>query len=280
MNLKNILNVIGTVLIVAGAGLAPYFYFQTGSLGWDAPWVIPAAIGAVLLVVASTLGSREDKEAFRELDELEEIIDRELEQNTGIRTGEDPSGVLLGTGTVQSVERTSWTINDIPQFRVNLRVRGADMQEFTGHMKVLLMPHEMSAFSPGTIVPVAYRAKKPSRLFTVPEDRREEAQELIYRQHVQLGLVDPRAADVYRRGVPVTGVVMSTTPTGEIRHGYTRMETVLRFTNPHGVMVERSKGMFVPPSALEQVGVGRQVNLRVLPEDDTQLVLELATGGS
>lgn len=268
MNLRNTLNAIGTILIVAGVGLSAYLYFRTGVIGWDSPRVIPAAIGAILLVVAGTLDSDGIKETFGE-----------LEQNRGVGSGENPSGVLLGTGTVQSVERTSWTINDIPQFRLTLRVRGADMQEFTGHMKVLLMPHEMSTFSPGTVVPVAYRAKKPGRLFTVPEDLREEVQELIYRQHVQLGLVDPRAADVYRRGVPVTGVVMSTTPTGEIRHGYTRMETIVRFTNPHGVMVERSKGMFVPPSMLEQVGVGRQVNLRVLPEDDTQLALELPARG-
>lgn len=153
------------------------------------------------------------------------------------------------------------------------------MQEFTGHLEQLVSSHEIRSVSPGVVMPVGYEPENPAELYTVPGDRQEEVQDLFNRQQEQLGLTDLRAAEVRERGVPVTGVVMSMTPTGEIRHGYTGMETTVRFTNLHGDMVERCKGMFVPPSVVDQLGVGRQVQLRVLPEDDTQLVLEVRPAG-
>jgi hypothetical protein len=257
---RKIFSGLGIVLVVVGLGLAPFIYMQTGKLSLAVYGLIPVGIGIVYTVIAWVLARLEDM----------------FNLDGGSRLS--PSA-RLGTGTVLSVARTGMTVNDVPRYRISLRVRDADMSEFTGELKMLVPHHELDAVRPGALLPVIYEPSDPTRLYLVPEDRIAEAQQVLQRQQVQLGLADPRAAEVYDRGVPVTGVVMSMTPTGEIRHGQTGLETVLRFTNPHGVMVERSKRMFLPSSSLELVGVGRQVNLRVLPEDDTQLALELPARG-
>lgn len=171
-----------------------------------------------------------------------------------------------------SVEKVTWTglsVNDVPQYRLTLRVRGTDLQEFTGHIR----PHELGTFAPGTIMPVAYEPEKPTMLALVPEHRQEEARDQFHRQQVQLGLADPQAMEIHERGMPTTGVILTTTPTGEIRHGYTGLEVTVRFAYSHGNPAERSKRMFLPQSMLGQLTAGRQVDLWVLPEDDTRFIL-------
>ncbi|HJD79539.1 MAG TPA: hypothetical protein K8V93_11110 [Corynebacterium pollutisoli] len=80
-----------------------------------------------------------------------------------------------------SVEKVTWTglsVNDVPQYRLTLRVRGTDLQEFTRQLSLFIRPHELGTFAPGTIMPVAYGPEKPQRLMEVPEDRMEEAQQM------------------------------------------------------------------------------------------------------
>lgn len=183
------------------------------------------------------------------------------------------SNAQLGVGRVEKVTWTGLSVNDVPQYRLTLRVRGTDLQEFTGQLSLFIRPHELGTFAPGTIMPVAYEPEKPTMLALVPEHRQEEARDQLHRQQVQLGLADPQAMEIHERGLPTTGVILTTTPTGEIRHGYTGLEVTVRFADSHGNPVERSKRMFLPQSMLGQLTAGRQVDLWVLPEDDTRFIL-------
>ncbi|MDO5669626.1 MAG: hypothetical protein Q4G50_06450 [Corynebacterium sp.] len=98
---------------------------------------------------------------------------------------------MLGVGTVEKLAEIGLTVNDVTQYRITLRVRGADMREFTGDLQLMIPLPELASFSEGTIMPVAYEPDKPQRLLTVPDERMAEAQEMFNRLQVQLGLASP-----------------------------------------------------------------------------------------
>ena len=248
-----------TVLFVVGVA-ALIISVVTGRIELVLAGLVPLFLGAFW--PSEKLPTEEDFRELDELDELEKILDAAEESELS-------PDALLGVGVVEKLERTQTTTNDVPQYRLTLRVRGTDLQEFTGHIR----PHELGTFAPGTIMSVAYEPENPTMLALVPEHRQEEARDQFHRQQVQLGLADPQAMEIHERGLPTTGVILTTTPTGEIRHGYTGLEVTVRFADSHGNPVERSKRMFLPQSMLGQLTAGRQVDLWVLPEDDTRFIL-------
>lgn len=235
---------IGLTLLVYGAHTAYEAYTDTGSELLALICLIPVILGMIVIYVGWRLGSLTPT-----------------------------SNAQLGVGRVEKVTWTGLSVNDVPQYRLTLRVRGTDLQEFTGQLSLFIRPHELGTFAPGTIKPVAYEPENPTMLALVPEHRQEEARDQLHRQQVQLGLADPQAMEIHERGLPTTGVILTTTPTGEIRHGYTGLEVTVRFADSHGNPVERSKRMFLPQSMLGQLTAGRQVDLWVLPEDDTRFIL-------
>lgn len=252
-----------TVLFVVGVA-ALIISVVTGRIELVVAGLVPLFLGAFW--PSERLPTEEDFRELDELDELEKLLDAAEES-------ELLPDALLGVGVVEKLERTQTTINGIPQYRMILRVRGADMREFTGNLITLIRPHEMAAVAPGALLTVAYEPENPTMLALVPEHRQEEARDQFHRQQVQLGLADPQAMEIHERGMPTTGVILTTTPTGEIRHGYTGLEVTVGFPDSHGNPVERSKRMFLPQSMLGQLTAGRQVDLWVLPEDDTRFIL-------
>lgn len=181
MFLRNLFLSIGIALIAGGLGLALFLYTQTGMLAPAFAGFIPATVGGTFLLVALKLSSIGDMGPLREI----------------FSFGADPTlppNAQIAVGTVEGLDRTHLTVNDIPQYRIRLRVRGVDMREFTGELKMLVSPHQMAAVAPGTILPVAHLPENPGRLYRVPAQRQAEAQALFQRQQVQLGLADPRAA--------------------------------------------------------------------------------------
>lgn len=244
MNLRLPVIGIGLTLLVYGAHTAYEAYTDTGSELLALIGLIPVILGMIVIYVGWRLGSPTPT-----------------------------SNAQLGVGSVEKVTWTGLSVNDVPQYRLTLRVRGTDIQEFTGQLSLFIRPHELGTFAPGTIMPVAYEPENPTMLALVPEHRQEEARDQFHRQQVQLGLADPQAMEIHERGLPTTGVILTTTPTGEIRHGYTGLEVTVRFADSHGNPVERSKRMFLPQSMLGQLTAGRQVDMWVLPKDDTRFIL-------
>ncbi|HJD79542.1 MAG TPA: hypothetical protein K8V93_11130 [Corynebacterium pollutisoli] len=252
-----------TVLFVVGVA-ALIISVVTGRIELVLAGLVPLFLGAFW--PSLKLPTKEDFRELDELDELEKLLDAAEESELS-------PDALLEVGVVEKLERTQTTINGIPQYRMILRVRGADMREFTGNLIMLIRPHEMAAVAPGALFTVAYEPENPTMLALVPEHRQEEARDQFHRQQVQLGLADPQAMEIHERGMPTTGVILTTTPTGEIRHGYTGLEVTVGFPDSHGNPVERSKRVFLPQSMLGQLTAGRQVDLWVLPEDDTRFIL-------
>ncbi|MFC6146152.1 hypothetical protein [Corynebacterium nasicanis] len=248
MNLRNILTAVGVILIGTGIVTSLVAYTQSGMPLLALTGLAPAFAGLVTLSTARSLAPRTLS-----------------------------ATALLGIGTVEKLEPTGMSINDTPQYRITLRVRGADLQEFTGQLKMFIPPHELAALPKGTMLPVAYEPSKPQALIEVPADRMPEAQDLIDRQRVHMGLADPQGSEIHARGLSTTGVIMAVTPTGEIRHGHTGLEITLKFPTSSGALVERSKVSFLSPALLSQLTVGRQVTVFYLPEDDTRFSFEIST---
>lgn len=248
--MRNRYIVIGIGLFLIGQGV--YFAFDafTGT-GWDIfvlVSLIPVIVGGIMIFVGWGLGSPAPT-----------------------------SNARLGVGSVEKITSTGLSVNDVPQYRLTLRVRGADLQEFTGQLSLFIHPHELGTFARGTVLPVAYEPEKPQKLLEVPDDRMEEAQEMYHRQRVLMGLADPRGPEIHSRGTATTGVIMAVTPTGEIRQGHTGLEITVRFRNLGGVLVDRSTVTFLQPSMLPKFTIGHQVEVFHLPEDDTQFSFAVDT---
>ena len=177
----------------------------TGRIELVLAGLVPLFLGAFW--PSEKLPTEEDFRELDELDELEKLLDAAEESELS-------PDALLGVGVVEKLERTQTTINGIPQYRMILRVRGSDMREFTGNLITLIRPHEMVAVAPRALLTVAYEPENPTMLALVPEHRREEARDQFHRQQVQLGLADPQTMEIHERGVPTTGVILTTTPTG------------------------------------------------------------------
>ena len=248
MNLRLPVIGIGLTLLVYGAHTAYEAYTDTGSELLALIGLIPVILGMIVIYVGWRLGSPTPT-----------------------------SNAQLGVGSVEKVTWTGLSVNDVPQYRLTLRVRGTDLQEFTGQLSLFIRPHELGTFAPGTIMPVAYEPEKAQRLMEVPDDRMEEAQQMYHRQRVLMGLADPRGPEIHARGTVTTGVIMSVTPTGEIRHGHTGIEIAVRFRDLGGNLVDRSKVTFLTPSMLSRLTVGRQIEVFHLPEDDTQFSFAVDT---
>ncbi|MFC6146154.1 hypothetical protein [Corynebacterium nasicanis] len=247
MNLKMILTVVGVLLIGLGLVFASAIYVLSGQTLFALVGAFPAVGGLLLMAVAR-----------------------------GIAATLSPNA-RLGVGSIEKLEQTGLSVNEMPQYRITLRVLGVGEREFTGVLKTLIAEHEVPALTKGTLLPVAYEPERPDKLLPVPADRMGEVQEMFDRQRVLMGLADPRGPEIHARGIKTTGVIMAVTSTGEIRHGHTGLETTVRFPGLGGALVDRSKVSFLLPSVLPQLAVGSQLEVFYLPEDDTQFSFSLHT---
>ncbi|HHU67310.1 hypothetical protein [Corynebacterium sp.] len=98
---RNISNIIGIVLIVAGLGLSLYLFLQTGSVESAGFGLVPVVLGWIMIEIP------DKQDVLDEFDELDALLDFAVEPDF-------PAGALLGMGTVVDVERTGVMVNDIP----------------------------------------------------------------------------------------------------------------------------------------------------------------------
>lgn len=252
---------ISTVLlIILGGGLLKLLAFGL-SENQMPRYTQVMIIGLGLLVLATLLYYSKIRQAFGQ---------------SGDETDSRYANAPIGIGTLRKVRRTHLSINDIPQYELTFDVQTPDGQQFAARAHLLAMSHELARFTEGSRIPVCYLPGRLNRVQLAPESRAAEAAEVAHAIGVRQGTADPEVMEIARSGRTSIGVVLSTEPTGEIRGGQTALALTVRIQRPEGTYFDATKTVYVTPAMLASVQVGRQVEVRYLPYDESRFCLTLA----
>ncbi|MER0245576.1 hypothetical protein AAHZ94_27075 [Streptomyces sp. HSW2009] len=230
---------------------------DSGGLAWVGPQMIPLGIAVSLVPVLLAFTKDGVVSAF-----------------TGRNSAAFRNG-LLGVGTVTGTRPTGTTLNDQPEVRIELNVRGADGTIFDSHAKLVVPLTDLALFAPGAVLPVRYL---PGRTDRVEIDRSGDmagAQAVYNEVQLQRGLTTREALEVAERGIPASAVVRSLDVTGAVREEYAELRLGLIVSRPDGTTFETEVEKFLPPRAVQLVQVGRVIQVRYLPTDETRIALAL-----
>ncbi|MBB5937944.1 hypothetical protein [Streptomyces zagrosensis] len=182
---------------------------------------------------------------------------------------------LVGVGTVKSASPTGTTINDQPELRVELSVRGAGGVTFESHAKMVVAITEVALLKPGTVLPVRYVPGRTDRVELDRSGDAAQAQAVLDQEQVRRGLTTPETLDVAERGTAAQAVVRSLDVSGVVRDGYPQLDITLVVTRPDGTTFETEVQKFLPPHAVQLVQVGRVIRVLYLPGDESRIALAL-----
>ena len=92
---------------------------------------------------------------------------------------------------------------------------------------------------------------------------------------IRKGVTTQEKLDIAAKGVAAQAVVQSLSVPGEIRNGNSRLDLGLVVTRPDGSTFVTRVEKFLPPGSVSQVQVGRVVQVRYLPGNESEVVLAL-----
>ncbi|WP_058234749.1 hypothetical protein [Devriesea agamarum] len=189
--------------------------------------------------------------------------------------------LVPGVGTIEQVEMTGLEINGIRVYKLAMRVTDKDSNEFHGTLKAPIPPHQTQGLIPGAMLPVGFKPEKPEKLYPLPSERVGEVNDLLQQDRIKKGLSDQESVETVKRGVSVTGVVVESTPTGEVRDGHTALDITVRFARADqpSEFIDRTKTVYLQPQQVANVAVGRQVQVFYRPEDDAYIAMGIAANG-
>lgn len=185
----------------------------------------------------------------------------------------------LGIGTLVEVHRTGLTVNDQPQLDIVFDVDTATGEAFRGTARQIVDLTELSALTPGTMLPVRYLpGRADGRVGIATDADSAEVQALMQQVQLAKGQITPRQLLIAQQGVQAQAVVMEMQPTGEVRHGNAVIALRLRVTRPDGTTFDTRVEKAVPPAAIAGVQAGMVVRARYLAHDEEDVSLEVRAG--
>lgn len=177
----------------------------------------------------------------------------------------------VGAGTVVSVERTGFSVNDCPELDLLLDVTAADGAEFRARAKVLAEPVEATQLRPGAVLPVRYLphpegCEEMLAVLDFDAVPPEQLALLELRARWARGEVSAAEYTAAERGVETVGVLVAVRPAGG------RWELTVRLRGPRGELEDRV--VVKPLDDDERTGylVGSAWRVRYLPDDPLGLV--------
>jgi hypothetical protein len=248
------------IFIVCAAGTTMYVVKSLESGGpeaWANGWMAWPIIGLALLPITATMGQ----------------FSGAMRQMRGL-TPKGFEGAPIGVGTIVSANRTGLSINDQPQLEILFDVETMDGQSFRGVAKAIIDLTELSAVVPGAILPVRYRPGSTDGQVAIAADApQEELQAVIDRVRLAKGLVTPRQLQIAEQGIEAKAVVLSLSPTGEIRGDRAVMDIKFRVTRPDQTVFDLDQQKPIDASAIPQLQPGMVVRVRYLPHDESEVVV-------
>ncbi|MEV0697071.1 hypothetical protein AB0I53_04005 [Saccharopolyspora sp. NPDC050389] len=179
-------------------------------------------------------------------------------------------GAPIGRATVESVRRTGLTVNDRPQLELRVLVDTADGVSFSSTTRLIADLTELATLKPGLMLPVRYLPGEPARGVAVVRDAPpHEVQATLDAIQLAKGEITPLQHEIGTRGIDAQAVVMSMTPTGEIRGDKSVLDLTVRITRPDGGTFDIQQNRPVLPQVVDQMQPGKILRVRYLPADET-----------
>ncbi|SDE21382.1 hypothetical protein [Glycomyces harbinensis] len=183
-------------------------------------------------------------------------------------------GAPLAMGTIVSADRTGLSINDQPQLEILFDIDTMDGQSFRGVARTIVDITELSAVVPGAILPVRYRPGSTDGKVVIAADAPQaELQAALDRVRLAKGLVTPRQLQISEQGTETKAVVLSLSPTGDIKGDRAVMDIKFRVTRADQSTFDLEQQKPIDASALPQLQPGMVVRVRYLPYDESEVVV-------
>lgn len=263
------MKIILLIIVAVEAAVLGFVFFAIPDVGaelGELRWIIPLAIvGVTVLTMAPFLA-------------MSKKFDSAMRQFTG-RSDPAYAGAPIGIGTILDLSMSGLSINDVQQYLITFEVETLDGAIFTATCRQLITPQELASVTQGTMLAVTYRPDRPGEVQLTDPSRAAEAQQVLQQIRTRKGLADPDAMLIAHHGIPATGIVVATTPTGEVLHGHSGMDLAVLVTRPDGSQFTGYKRSYLLPRQLSGVQVGSQVGVHYLAEDESRLTISLPVNG-
>ncbi|MFD7104932.1 hypothetical protein [Streptomyces celluloflavus] len=183
-------------------------------------------------------------------------------------------GAPIGRGTVTGVRRTGVSINDKPQLELALTVDTVDGASFPATTRLVVDLTELSTMKPGLTLPVRYLPGLPEKGVTIARDATPaEAQAALDGIQLARGEISRAQYEIGTRGTDAEAVVMSMSPTGEIRNGKSVLHLAIQITRADRSTFTIEQDRPIASALVPQVQPGRILRVRYLPGDETDYVI-------
>jgi hypothetical protein len=239
-----------------------YLYIQEGLTGdGPMPWLNGFLAGPICAVVVAPM-------LFRVAALLEN-------SGSGGRVPAGYRGAPIGMGTVVSSARTGLSVNDQPQLLITLDVDTQDGHTFRAEAKHLVDLTQLDMVQPGRMLPVRH-LPGDGRVVLATDAAPDELQRVLDQIRLAKGLVTPRQLQISQQGLESRAVVLSMTPTGEIRGDRAVASLGMRVTRPDGSTFDVVQEKALSPEMVTAVQPGAVVRVRYLAHDESELVILVA----
>ncbi|WP_411140595.1 hypothetical protein [Streptomyces sp. x-80] len=183
-------------------------------------------------------------------------------------------GAPIGRGTVTGVRHTGVSINDKPQLELALTVDILDGASFPATTRLTVDLTEPGTVKPGRTLPVRYLPDRPEKGVVIARDvTPAEAQAALDSVQLVRGEISRAQYEIGTRGTDAEAVVMSMTPTGEIRDGKSVLHLVVQITRADRSAFTVEQDRPIPSALVPRVQPGRILRVRYLPDDETDYVI-------
>ena len=179
------------------------------------------------------------------------------------------SCTIQTVGFISEVRRTGKVIRHIPQMQIFVNALDEEGNFFQTSLKQMVAGHQIPLLKPAAAVPIRYNPKNRAQAVLDNYPDEERIQELLdrheYSKHPGSTPLEERR-EINRNGVDKKALLESLRLTGNEERGEREAEITIRFFSADRESSTARRRMYLNDRVLENLAVGRYVNIRMVPE--------------
>lgn len=179
----------------------------------------------------------------------------------------------LVVGTLVSIRQTGTYVNEQPQCALTIQFTTQDGKQITAVDKEIISLTNLASLQPGAALPIRYNPLNPQEI-TIDAKADPKLIEQAKDQYlVATGQVTQEATNIKENGVQAKGVILSSTPTGNVVNGNGELELEVRVTRPDCSTYDVTATKAVPHSGLAYTVPGSVVHVFYMSDDEEKIVI-------
>ena len=172
-------------------------------------------------------------------------------------------------GFISEVRRTGKVVQHVPQILILVNALDEEGNYFQTSLKRLVPGHQIPLLVPAAAVPIRYNPKNRAQAVFDRYPDAARIQELLdrheYSKHPGSTPLEERR-EINRNGVDKKALLESLRLTGNEERGEREAEITIRFFSADRESSTARRRMYINDRVLENLAVGRYVNIRMVPE--------------